>query len=284
MTEYFEITTFQDEYEALQRLISNKRYHRCGDKLCTLKDGAMVPEYNLCEFVWGFCKNPCFAKRLIETLETKLRDHKPIYRLISRSNKKVSAQKLFPKWEQALAVAQEAESHIETSRPMIVYSTETSSMISSKTIYCDQVDGEFWHGVLLADDVLSNLESIKMKIVHTGEENNFQTNKPPQTVASYEWNNRKIRKSSTLLNQPTSMFYFSPFKNPILMFNNPIELQISFNFIDGRLPNESTIKMVYGICNMQLEQWLEKFGFSVPMRLCDDKTLVILQNGNFKFF
>lgn len=276
MTDFYEINTFQDEYKALYRLIYKKCYCRYRDKLCTIKDGRLCPEYNLCEFVWGFCKNPCFAKRLVEQLETTLPDQKPFFRAISRSNRKVSANKLFSKWDQALAVAQEAESHNETSRPMIVYSTETSSMISSKTIFCDQVDGEFWHGILLAPDILSNLESIKMKIEH---QNHEQRN---QTVVTYEWNNRKIRKLSTLLNQPTSMFYFSPFKDPLVLFNNPLELHVSFNFVDGRLPNESTIKMVYGVCNMQLEQWLEKFGYYVPMRLRDDQELVLFPNGTFK--
>lgn len=282
MSDFYEINTFQDEYKALYRLIYNKRYSRYRDKLCTIKDGRLCPEYNLCEFVWGFCKNPCFAKRLVEQLEVTLPDQKPFFRTISRSNRKVSANKLFSKWDQALAVAQEAESHIKQTdknvRPMIVYSTETSSMISSKTIFCDQVDGEFWHGILLAPDVLSNLESIKLKIVY----NNNEQNDPPQTVSTYEWNNQKIRKLSTLLNQPTSMFYFSPFKDPIVLFNNPLELHISFNFIDGRLPNESTIKMVYGICNMQLEQWLEKFRHFVPMRLCDGQELILFPNGTFK--
>lgn len=265
MLSFYDINTFDEELHVLLELIRYKRYLRYGENLCLFSNDQLCVEYNICEFVWGYCKNPCFAKRLITTLEKTLTDNKVFYKSILQSNTHVTGNKVFPQWELALTAAED-----EQTRPMIVYSTETSSMISSKTIFCNEVDGEFWHGILLPPEIMNNIDTIEIKFVDDSK-----------TLGKYEWNNRQIRKQCIQFKQAESLLYFSPFKHPIVFSHSILELHVTFNFIDHRLPNESNIKMVYGVCNKVLENWLEKYSSLIVSELINNDKLVTYKGKHY---
>lgn len=259
-------TSFKDEYNSLVDLAKYKKYRRYGKDLYVRENNetdVWKPEYNISEFTWGFCKSPCYAKRLTDSLEQAIPDHKKYLKTVAKSNKNVSANKLHQTWESAISVVQKSDKSI----PLIVYSTENSHIVTDKTVFCNDVDGEFWHGILLSPEVLANLDNIIVSVSGIDFEGN-------EWCTDFIWHVTDIKRMATQFNSLEPMFYFSPFKHPVLLFNSSLSLNVSFNFIDGRLPSSSCVKMVYGVCNAALEEWLTSSEYFTT-ELAFDRKLVI---------
>lgn len=240
--------TFKDEYDSLVDLTKFKNYRRYGKSLYVKESPESdnwKPEYNLAEFAWGFCKSPCYAKRLVDTLETNLPDHKKFLKVLSRANNNITPNKVFSQWESAVSAIVKENS----SNPMVLYSTESNHVWKNKTLYCNDVDGELWHGMLIPPDVLMGLETISVTL--TGKD--FD-NEPWAT--EYFWNAKDVKTMCVQFNSIEPQFYFSPFKHPLILLNGGLSVKVDLTFVDGCIPNESNVKMVYGICNTVLQNWL----------------------------
>jgi hypothetical protein len=262
--------TFNDEYKALNDLIKYKNYIRYGKDLYSRSRESLKHEYNISEFAWGFCKNPCYAKRLTETLENSVPDNRKFLKAVAKSNNNVTQNKLYPQWEGALKAIERAGIDV----PLIVYSTETSHVWNNKTLFCNDIDGEFWHGMLLTSETLQNLDSLKLVI--SGVDLNNE-----DWELEYIFSALEVKHNVTQFNSVTPSFFFSPFKHPVVFVNSSLSLRATFSFMDGRLPSDTQIKMVYGVCNCALSEWLKIN--TLTTQLTSDAKLTI-KNGKCDVF
>ncbi len=246
--------SFADEHSRLLDLIKYKKYRRYGNDLYAQYDkDASVQwkfEYNICEFVWGFCKNPCYAKRLVKALEENVQSCDGFLKLLARSNNNVKPSKLYHKWDNAVDVADNSETK---DKPVIVYSTECSHLWTNKTVFCNSLDGDLWHGILMTRDVVDHLDNVKIQL--QGKNSRGQHWK-----SEFLWHVSDVIAHSKPFDNTTevSPMLFTPFAHPIILYNECLNVSVTFNFLDGRLPKESQIKIVYGICNRILGEWLGK--------------------------
>lgn len=262
--------SFSDEYKDLMELIKFKQYRRYGNDLFSqfcFDDGyEWKLEYNICELVWGFCKNPCYAKRLVKTLEKDIPDMNKCLKVLAKGNSNIRSERMYNRWDTAMDAI---DLNDKKNKPMIVYSTENSHVWSNKKVFCSDVDGELWHGILMTQDALTNLDYIGVELIGTNvDEENWET--------EYRFHSSDILKqvrSFTYDNQELQLF--TPFKHPLIMLNSGLEISVSFNFIDGRLPKESQIKTVYGVCNTSLRKWLEKPTSTFTTELCLGRKLIV---------
>jgi len=257
------------EYNDLLDLIKFKEYRRYGNdlyaKYCFDDGYEWKFEYNICELVWGFCKNPCFANRLVKLLENSIPDMNICLKVLAKGNVNINNTKMYNRWETAIDAIELNESQ----KPMIIYSTENSHVWSNKRIFCNDVDGELWHGVLMTKDALDNLDYISIELSATNYNNQ-------KWKTEYRWH------SSDVVNQCREFDYlqkdlllFTPFKHPLILLHSGLDVNVSFNFTDGRLPKESQIKMVYGVCNNTLRNWIEHPTCTFTTELAHGRKLIV---------
>ena len=94
------------------------------------EDGEWKFEYNICEFVWGFCKNPCFAKALTRQLEKNITDLNGLVKALAKGNRHIKSERLYHKWDTAMNIIDLNDNK----KPLIIYSTENSHIWSDKKI------------------------------------------------------------------------------------------------------------------------------------------------------
>ena len=245
--------SFADEHQELLTLINYKNYRRYNNDLYALYDtdgtgqSEWKFEYNICEFVWGFCKNPCYAKRLTKALEDDVQNFNGFLKVLARSNNNIKPSNLYHKWDTAIDVADKETNE----RPSIVYSTESSHLWSNKKVFCNSIDGELWHGILMTKDTVDNLESIRIDLQGTNSRN-------MEWKSDYLWHVSDVMMKCKTFGEDNNLVLFTPFVHPVILIGDCVQLAVSFSFTDGRLPKESQIKIVYGICNSALTKWLEK--------------------------
>lgn len=261
--------TWDDEYRELMNLIKFKKYRRYGNDLYAhyqFDDGYEWKfEYNLCEIVWGFCKNPCFANTLVKKLEEDVPDMNKCITTLAKGNNKISSKKMFSSWSSAM----DAIDLNDTPKPMIVYSTESSHVLTNKKVFCNDVDGDMWHGLLMTDEVIENLEHISVEL--TGVNSNGKL-----WSTEYRWFvTDVVSQSKRFEREDSGLMLFSPFKHPIILMGSGINIAVSFHFMDGRLPDESQIRMIYGLCNTVLHKWIETPSTTFTTHLAYDRKLIV---------
>lgn len=258
--------TFDDEYNELMDLIKFKKYRRYGDNLYAqyvFDDGfEWKLEYNICELVWGFCKNPCYANRLVEALGTKTPDMNKCVKTLAKSNKNIRSDRTYNSWEAAINAV---ELNDNSKHPFIVYSTESTHLWTDKKVFCNDVDGELWHGILMTKDALDNLDRICVELSGTNS-------REKRWNMEYMWHSSDVK---TLITHIDDNVFFSPFKHPLILIDSGLEVAVSFHFTDGRLPKESQVKMVYGLCNSVLRHWIENPTSTFTTELAHGRKLVI---------
>ena len=126
--------TFSEELKNLLVLIKFKDYNRYGNTLYAqythLKADCTIPE-----FVWNFCKNPCFAKALIKHIIDQVPDCNVYLKEITNATK-INVENIYDDWDDATLMA-------FTGKTKIVYSTEFSCKEHAKTSFdLDDIDGE----------------------------------------------------------------------------------------------------------------------------------------------
>lgn len=240
--------TFDEEYYELIKLFKLKEFRRYGDdlytKYCFDWGYEWKFEYNICELVWGFCKNPCFAKGLIKQLEKDIIDMNIFVKVLAKSNKAIKPEKLCNRWDSAMDLIELND----YKTPVVVYSTENSHIWTDKKIVCDDVDGELWHGILMTEDFLSNLGNICIELSGRNIDNDIWEKR-------FVWDSCDLMNSSRVFED--NVYIFTPFKHPLILLNSGLEVSVSFNFVDGRLPKEGHVKIIYGVCNSSLKDWIE---------------------------
>lgn len=258
--------TYDEEYENLKDLIIFKGYRRYGDDLYTkysFEDGYEWKfEYNICEFGWGFCKSPCFANELVKQLKKDIPNMNKCLKALAKGNN-VKSDRMYTKWDTAMDAV---ELNDNSRKPLIIYSTENSHFWSDKKVFCNDVDGELWHGILMTQDSLDNLDHIGIELCGTNAEG-YDWN------IEYRWHQTDVLKASSSFD--TELILFTPFKHPLILLNSGLELNVSFNFVDDRLPKETQIKMVYGICNSTLRNWIENPTSTFTTELAFGRKLIV---------
>lgn len=265
--------TFDDEYTKLLDLIKYKEYRRYGKDLYAkyIFDGGYEwkYEYNICEFVWGFVKNPCFAPGLVRYLEKNVIDMRKYLKILAKSNKRVDSSRLYHKWESAMNVAESCD------KPCIIYSTENSHLMMSGKIFCNDVDGELLHGLLMTKSFVANLDYINIELAGTNQEGR-------QWRMDYRFHQSEVNKDSHYFegDQPDLIFY-APFKHPLILMGSNLECVVSFNFIKNddcvttHNAFENQVKIVYGVCGGDMKKLIDQPTNTFTCELCRGHSLII---------
>lgn len=261
--------TSTQEYNELLDLIKFKQYRRYGDdlyaKYCFDDGYEWKYEYNICELVWGFCKNPCFANKLVKKLEKTIPDMNQCLKVLAKGNVNVKSSRMYNRWETAM----DAVDLNDNNKPMIIYSTENSHVWADKKVFCNDVDGELWHGVLMTKDAINQLDYI-------GVELSGKNYKGFDWKTEYRWHSTDVIELSRMFDSEQSeLVLFTPFKHPLILLGTGLNVSVSFNFLDGRLPKESQIKMVYGVCNTVLHNWIENPTSTFTTELAYNRKLIV---------
>jgi hypothetical protein len=258
--------TFDQEYKELTDLINFKEYRRYGNDLFAkyVFDGGYEwkYEYNICEFVWGFVKNPCFAPRLVRYLEKNVTDMKKYLKILAKSNKQVNNSNLFGKWESAMNAAEGSKN------PCIIYSTENSHVMMGRDnqMFCNDVDGDLWHGLLMTENLVNSLHYIKFEVSGVSSENNEWT-------MEYMFDQIEIQKKARYFDsEQQGLLFYSPFKHPLILFNSNLECTVT---LVGEDVTENQIKLVYGICGKGLRNFLQNPTNTFTTELCNNSRLIV---------
>lgn len=259
--------TFQDEYINLTELIRYKEYRRYGDDLYAqyVFDGGYEwkYEYNICEFVWGFVKNPCFAPRLVEYLEKNIVNMRKYLKILANGNKKVRSTCLYNKWDAAMNVAELSKTQ------SIIYSTENSHLMLSGKMVCNDVDGELWHGMLMTTDFADSLTDINVELSGLNSDG-FKWS------MDYRFTKDEVQKDSRFFDNDSNseLLFYSPFKHPLILLGSDLKCVVSFNTIDN-VALESQVNMVYGLCCPEMRNLIKYPTNTFTCELCRGSRLVI---------
>jgi len=252
--------TFEQELQILFDIVEFKKYQRYDNLLYADYNGPKL-ECTIPEFVWNFCKYPCWAKGLIKEIEKKLVNCRPFLNILATSND-VKIEELYDDWDAAM----EEVTCPEFPRTMIAYSSEYSNMKLKVSGSINDVDGDLWHGFLLSSHVLSQIKTLTMKIkgMNIDREN---------ITKEFEFTGTQVvKRAKNFAEEDKEVWYmFSPFKHPILLCE---EANIEYNFTfytDGEIEIDEECMMVFGILNCHFREWIANT--PINAKLCNKETI-----------
>lgn len=247
---------YADELEFLLELIQYKNFQRYGSILYAKYD-TLKAECSIGEMVWGWCKNPCFAKRLIADLEKRVPNCERFASLLSKSNKLVEKRYLNETFDYAMKQVCKKTAD----RTMLAYSTESTNnkdidSLGHVQTHATDEDGELWHGLLVSsdpkewDDVL---DSITVTIYRTTEENGKEV----------LWSDSYSRASALQHTRNTKdVRMFVPFKHPMILLNLNISVECNVFYRDV---HSCFPKQVFGIAANDFCNWLSSSTFETKV-------------------
>lgn len=253
--------TFNDELKALIDLINFKQYKRDG---CVLyaKYQYFKPECTITELVWGFCRNPCYAKRLARELYAIIPDYT---QLLSKANESVTNDILFSSFDNAMrCLSSFKKDRIAKS---IVFSNESTNLrdrvIEStsnigqlvKTLNATDDDGEVWCGIIVPDIAWTDsIENVCVTIYDSQKDAN-------NLLWKYQYSRASVAKR---IKNRNGIYVFQPFKHalPILDLNIRVETQITYR-ADAQATGESQL---FGILSDKFCDWLRETSLEIKLR------------------
>lgn len=267
--------TFQDELDNLLELVKFKSFVRYGNALYAEHCGVLRPECTVSEMVWGWCRNPVFAQRLIRSVMAEVPDYPKV---LGRSNHDISSAVIADSFDLAMAMVCQRNGQA----PVLAYSIESTN--SNDHVYEECVedkpshyvrvlnatedDGELWHGLLVADaEWAKNVEHVTVSI--NGKNGNL--------LWQYRFSGASVAKRINVRNDVT---LFQPFKHPLPL----LDLDISIRTIVVFKPAATDVDalQVFGIGCDGFCNWLQQSRFEV--KLCKKSTArVDMKNRQISF-
>ena len=261
--------SFEQELKALIDLVAFKSYRRYGNTLFA-EYTHLKPEYTIPEFVWNFCKNPWFAKPLIEELRGCVIDCNEHLKKLANANK-VEVDKIHDDWERATSSAFKQPGEI-------MYSTEYSNKrFACNGLELDEIDGDLWIGLLVTPKFLSNIEKISILIEGRDIENRC-------VKKIFDYTGKQVVKRCKEI-EDSELFIFTPFKHPFILYELKGDVVIDFEFYNSNisLSNERTKgswDIVFGVTSTQFRKWLGNT--SLKLELCN-KDKIKFEKGYIQF-
>lgn len=255
--------TFDDELNALLELVEFKSFVRYGHALYAEHCGVLRPECTVSELVWGWCRNPCFANRLIQLLMSLLPDYPKV---LGRSNRDIKESLVAENFDQAMVKVCKKDGRA----PVLAYSMESTN--SDDHVYEDmngdtdphyvrilnatELDGELWHGLLVADeDWARGVNSITVGIYGSGKKgacNNL--------LWQYTFGSGSVAKRTYVRND---VVVFQPFKHPLPLMD--LDIVVVTKIIFKSTATNVDAFQLFGIGSDGFCNWLQQGKFEVKL-------------------
>lgn len=260
--------TFNEELSRLEDLIEFKRYERVGDVLYARYD-TLRPECTLSELVWGNCKSPCFANRLIE----QLREIVPSFpSILSQTNREVSNYLTFRTFDEAIGMINDTEDD----GIHVVYSTENSNPADcvyeegdsqKRMMVATDEDGELWCGVVISEALLQGIDDITVTFFDSKQQSIWE-----QTFSHGAVVRRTKDRNGKLI--------FQPFRHPVPLLDLEISIVTVIRFNQSACNYFAT--QLFGIVSNDFCEWLGRSLFEI--KLCRGWSVVMdMPTGRIKF-
>ncbi len=262
--------TFADELKNLIQLIKFKGYRRNG---CVLyaKYEFFKPECTISELVWGFCHNPCYARRLVHQLSTMLPDY---IEIMGKSNQMITESFMFSSFDTAMA---QLCNKIQTPPNHISFSTESTNKYDLMFTDASQNvtvvhnatddDGELWHGLHIntsthvsSEEWCDMVEDISVSIYDIGS---------PNTTLLWQHKFSKRASISKRLKMHNNVLMFHPFKHALPLLDVDIRIMTCIRYksnVHARDVPQVMTEQVFGICSNDFCSWLSESSFE--LKLC----------------
>ncbi len=256
--------TFADELKALIDLVKFKKYKRSG---CVLyaKYSYFKPECTITELVWGFCRNPCYARKLARELSLLIPDYA---QLLGKANTDVAQVCLFPTFDYAMRRLSTSRRSNEQPQQALVFSSESTNPLdmsnSSGLVFnATDEDGEIWCGLAVPSEKWTdNVESIKVSIFNRDVEN-------PSLLWQCAFSNASVVKR---VKKRNDVVMFQPFKHALPLLDLNFRVQTIVNFRSNKCDADST-SQIFGILSNAFCDWLQES--SLQIKLCKNSTALI---------
>lgn len=246
--------------KALRKLIAYKEYERYGSLLYADYE-VLKPECSIAELVWGWCRNPGFAKSLISDLRRSIPDRINFPELLVDSNRDSSMHPdaIFTKFDDAMHVVVSYNN-----RRSVVYSTEGSD--KRDCMYEDESgerfvqklnatdeDGELWHGLMFDTNGRtqpSDIESIKVAI-HSGA----------LLLWKHIFTGNSLNKR---IKDRNGCLVFQPFVHPMLLLDLDVTVAAEITYKPSAT-SVGGVSMLFGVCSNEFCDWLTKGSFEIAL-------------------
>jgi hypothetical protein len=266
--------SYTEELKLLLNLVKFKDFQRYGMTLYAKYD-TLKAECTIGELVWGWCKNPCFANRLIADLEARIPNCERYTSVLSKANRLIETSLLNDTFDGAMRqVCKKGDN-----KALLAYSNESTSIYD---IHSDELgftvlngtdeDGEMWHGLQVSRDPAEwegRVDSVIMTIYS-------QQDNQKVTV----WT-KKYSRSAVLKHTKTAkdVRMFCPFKHPMILLNLNITVECLVKY---QFPPSEDPKQVFGIASNDLCNWLMTGIFETKISE-GVRALVDMPNGQISF-
>jgi hypothetical protein len=245
--------TFDEELKNLQDLIAFKGYRRNGCVLYAKYD-FFKPECSISELVWGFCRNPCYARRLARVLYDSIPDYTET---LGKANRTLCRSSLKPSFDEAMAVVCRPGN-----KENIAFSTQgTSPFDMDGVLNLDPVqvfnatdeDGQLWHGLVVPPEWEDEVSHIAVNI-YADNWRELWT----QVFSSKTSIAKRIR-------QRNDVRVFHPFQHPLPLLDLNIRLTLVINYKPGCTLLPGQVQQVFGICSNDFLRWLSDSSLEIGL-------------------
>ena len=259
--------TFQDELKALIQLVKFKNYRRSG---CVLyaKYGYFKPECTITELVWGFCRNPCYARALSRELSALIPDY---VELMGKANQSIESESIYCTFDYAMKEL--ARSRRDKVPKALVYSSESTNPCDSividsencqyvRTLHTTDEDGEIWCGILVQNEQWAkNVERITVSIYEGDVESNYLLWQHTYSHASVA---KRVKKRNNI-------YVFQPFKHALPLLDLKLRMTTCITY---RADAENIGAMqLFGVLSDHFCEWLQES--SLEIKLCKNSVALV---------
>ena len=261
--------TFNDELKALIALVRFKKYKRDGCVLYAKYD-IYKPECTVSELVWGFCRNPCYARKLVRELLANIPDYPEI---LSKSTQMIQQDTIYPSFDAAMVQLCK-----KIGAPQIVFSTESTNIRDG--FYIDEDnrvvqsynatddDGETWHGFLVTPEWVNGVSNVCVCLYSQCE------GWSDTMIWQHSYGPASITKR--IKNIDNDLCLFQPLKHPLplLNLNLRVSVQITYKSAVTTIDESfATPRQVFGILSNDFSNWLVES--SIQLKLFKNETAKI---------
>lgn len=255
-------TTFNEELETLTKLVTFKGYKRYGCVFYAKYD-FYKPECTVSELVWGFCRNPCYARQLARELSIRVPDFADV---LSKSNQLICSDTVYQSFDQAMAQICKKDN-----APQMVFSTEGTSSYDEtyenvQILNATEDDGELWHGLLMPSSCNGNtVDYIKICMLSSSN--------PGLLLWQHTFKTASVAKR---IKQRGDLRVFQPFKNPFPLLDLDVRIVTTIVLKKGHVfaeQQQEPIKQLFSVCSTAFCTWLIES--SIEIGLCKNSIALI---------
>ena len=243
--------SFGDELELLLELVKFKGFVRYSGVLYAEHCGEFRPECTIAELVWGWCRNPCYALRLIEEVTASIPDY---LKILGNSHRDMSLPLICGNVSEAVDLMDRTNSDITYSigeHPYDHCYEDIESGERFQVINCSDQEGHFWNGLLIPSEKwVGGVKSIKIEIIDQADfVHLFST-----TFTSAEVAKRIRRRNDVIM--------FQPFRHPMPLQSLGIEVHISIDYCGNEIGHAEPL---FSVASLRFMEWFNLVAIEVRL-------------------